>query len=145
MSVPLLASPPEQHSGGIHLFVLEGRREVIQLDRAQSDLRAERDLAPARYHGMHLTQHGQGLRRLCRELVAELGHIVRRDLGPAEHEVLLCAGKRRDARGDRSGTAARGQRGAEDIVEPFLKLRLGNRRGYGQCRRLARTGLRDRA
>lgn len=44
---PSLASPPEQRGGGIHLLVLEGRREVIQLGRAQSDLRAECDLAPA--------------------------------------------------------------------------------------------------
>jgi hypothetical protein len=45
---------PQQYCGRFHLFVLEGRRKIIQLRRPQSDLRTQRKLSPVRYHGMHL-------------------------------------------------------------------------------------------
>ncbi len=75
--------------------------------------------------GAAAAEHGQSLRRLRGELIAELRHVLRRDLGPGEHEFLLGAGQRRDARRNRRGAAPRRQRGAEDVVEFFLELGQG--------------------
>lgn len=64
---PALASTSKQRAGCLHLFVLEGRCEVVQFGGAQSDRRVKRKLAPVRYRGMHFTQYSQGLRRVQRE------------------------------------------------------------------------------